>query len=76
MHNEDGVRASELALRYHRRAGDSPSDTRLEWGMIIGPRPADDAMRTIDELAGSRPPGTMDLPRSAQLAMLGRLDEA
>jgi hypothetical protein len=76
MQNEAQVTASEHALDYHRLAGDSPTDTQLEWGMIIGPRPADAALRTIEELAGSRPPGTMDLPRAALLAMLGRLDEA
>jgi hypothetical protein len=76
MQNEAQVTASEHALHHHRLAGDSPTDTQLEWGMIIGPRPAHEALRAIDELAGSRPPGTMDLPRAAVLAMLGNLDEA
>jgi tetratricopeptide (TPR) repeat protein len=76
MQNDAQVTASEHALRQHRLAGDSPTDTQLEWGMIIGPRPADRALEAIDELAAVRPPGTMDLPRSALLAMLGRLDEA
>ena len=44
--------------------------------LIIGPRPADDAMRMMDELADWRPPGSQDLPRAALLAMLGRFDEA
>ena len=37
------------------------SATELEWSLIIGPRPADDAMRMMDELAYWRPP----VPRTA-----------
>jgi len=33
-------------------------------------------MRTIDELAARRAPGSTDLPRAALLAMLGRFEEA
>jgi class 3 adenylate cyclase/tetratricopeptide (TPR) repeat protein len=76
MRNDDCVDASEQALRYHRLAGDSPLDTMMEWALMIGPRPADEAMRLLDELAAWRPPGTTDLPRAALLAMLGRIDEA
>ena len=76
MQNDDGVTASEQALHYHRIAGDSPSDTQMEWALIIGPRPVDEAMRIIDELATWRPPRATDLPRAALLAMLGRIDEA
>ena len=57
-------------------AGYSRSDTDLEFALIIGPRPVDDAMRMIDELADWRPPGSQDLPRATLLAMLGRFDEA
>ena len=74
--NDDDVEASLQALRYHRLAGYSRSETYLEAALIVGPRPADDAMRTIDELAAWRPPGSQDLPRAALLAMLGRGDEA
>jgi tetratricopeptide (TPR) repeat protein len=76
MQNDDGVTASEQALHYHRLAGDSSSDTQMEWALIIGPRPVDEAMRIIDELANWKPPGTTDLPRAALLAMLGSFDEA
>ena len=48
----------------------------LEWSLIIGPRPVDDAMRMMDELADWRPPGSQDGPRAVLLAMLGRFDEA
>ena len=50
--------------------------TELEWSLIIGPRPADDAMRMMDELADWRPPGSQDGVRAVLLAMLGRFDEA
>ncbi len=76
MQNDDNVHASQQALRYRRLAGDSPSDTGIEWALILGPRPADEAMRMLDELAAWRPPGSQDLPRAALLAMLGRSDEA
>ena len=76
MQNDENVHASQQALRYRRLAGDSPSDTGIEWALILGPRPADEAMRMLDELAAWRPPGSQDLPRAALLAMLGRSDEA
>jgi class 3 adenylate cyclase/tetratricopeptide (TPR) repeat protein len=76
MRNDDCVDASEQALRYRRLAGDSPSDTQMEWALMIGPRPADEGMRMLEQLAAWRPPGTTDLPRAALLAMLGRIDDA
>jgi class 3 adenylate cyclase/tetratricopeptide (TPR) repeat protein len=76
MQNDDDVYASQQALRYRRLAGDSPTETRLEWPLILGPRPADEAMRMLDELDTWRPPGATDLPRAALLAMLGHSDEA
>src|SRR5262249_20272843 len=74
--NEDVVQALFQALRYQRLAGYTRSDAELEWTLVIGPRPVDEAMRLIDEVAGSRRPGAQDLPRAMMLAMLGRLDEA
>src|SRR5262245_1992547 len=76
MQHDDGVEASLQALRYQRLAGYSRSETWLEWALIIGPRPVDDAMRMMDELAPLRPPGSQDGPRATLLAMLGRFDEA
>jgi class 3 adenylate cyclase/tetratricopeptide (TPR) repeat protein len=76
MQNDDDVEASLQALRYQRLAGSSRSETWLEQALIAGPRPADEAMRTIDELAVWRPPGAQDLPRAVLLAMLGHFDEA
>jgi tetratricopeptide (TPR) repeat protein len=74
--HDDLVEALLQALRYQRLAGYSRSATELEWSLIIGPRPADDAMRMMDELADWRPPGSQDGVRAMLLAMLGRLDEA
>jgi tetratricopeptide (TPR) repeat protein len=76
MRNEDDVDASLRALHYNRAAGDSPSLERLEWPLIIGPRPVDEVMRTIDELEAWRTAGSTALPRAALLAMAGRFDEA
>ncbi len=76
MQNDQDVEATLNAFRYHRLAGDSPSDTHLEWALLASPRPTDEAMRMVDELAELRPPGACDLPRAALLAMLGRFDEA
>ena len=74
--HDDAVEAMLQALRYQRLAGYSRSATWLEWSLIIGPRPADDAMRMMDEVADWRPPGSQDGQRAALLAMLGRFDEA
>ena len=77
MQNDERVDAAEQALRYSRLAGDSPSGTaELDWALILGPRPADEGLRMLDELAAGRPPGAADLGRAALLAMLGRIDEA
>jgi tetratricopeptide (TPR) repeat protein len=76
MRNDDDVDASLRALHYYRVAGDSPPLERLEWALIIGPRPVDEVMRTIDELEAWRAAGSTDLPRAALLAMAGRFDEA
>jgi class 3 adenylate cyclase/tetratricopeptide (TPR) repeat protein len=74
--NDDDAEASLHALNYQRLAGNSRSETWLETALILGPRPADEAMRMIDEVAGWRPPGSQDLPRAALLAMRGHFDEA
>ena len=74
--HDDVVEALLQALRYQRLAGYSGSATELEWSLMLGPRPADDAMRMMDELADWRPPGSQDGARAALLAMLGRFDEA
>jgi tetratricopeptide (TPR) repeat protein len=74
--HDDVVEALLQALRYQRLAGYSRSATELEWSLIIGPRPADEAMRMMVELADWRPLGSQDGVRAMLLAMLGRFDEA
>ena len=74
--HDDAVEAMLQALRYQRLAGYSPSDGDLEWALILGPRPADEALRMMDELADWRPPGPRTAARAVLLAMLGRFDEA
>jgi tetratricopeptide (TPR) repeat protein len=76
MQLDDAVDASERALRYRRLAGDSPSGTGFDWSLILGPRPADEGLQMLDELAAGRPPGAADLGRAVLLAMLDRTDEA
>jgi tetratricopeptide (TPR) repeat protein len=74
--HDAAVEALLQALRHQRRAGYSRSATWLEWSLVLGPRPVDDAMRLMDELAGWRRPGSQDGERAVLLAMLGRFDEA
>jgi class 3 adenylate cyclase/tetratricopeptide (TPR) repeat protein len=74
--DEEAAVAQERALRYQRAAGDSPSDIWVDWSLIKGPRPADEALRILDELAAGWPPGVADLGRAVLLAMLGRIEEA
>jgi len=74
--HDDAVEASLQAFRYQRLAGYSRSFSYLEGALLSGPRPVGEAMRLIDELAPSRPPGSQDMARAVLLAMLGRFDEA
>ena len=78
MENDRAVVAAEQAFRYYRLAGDSPSSETLgfDWSLILSPRPADEALRMLDEIAVDQPPGSTDLGRAVLLAMLGRIDEA
>jgi len=52
MHNDEAVAALERAFRHSRRAGDSPSSITMEldWSLILGPHPADEGLRMLDEL--------------------------
>ena len=77
MQSAEHVVAAERALHYSRLAGDSPSGTAgLDFALILGPRPADEALRVLDGIAAGMPPGSTDLGRAVLLAMLGRIDEA
>jgi class 3 adenylate cyclase/tetratricopeptide (TPR) repeat protein len=77
MQNDEHAEAAEQELHYARLAGDSPSDTAgLDWALILGPRPADEALHRLEEISEGRPPGASDFGRATLLAILGRIDEA
>ena len=60
MQNDEHFVAAERALHYSRVAGDSPSDTAgLDLALILGPRPADEALRALDEIDAGCPPGAI-----------------
>ena len=74
---EEWGQAAEQALRHSRLAGERVTYLfGLEGALTWGPRPADEALRTFDELALDTPHPESLLHRSWLLAMLGRLDEA
>jgi class 3 adenylate cyclase/tetratricopeptide (TPR) repeat protein len=74
---EQWAQASEQAFRHARLADRRPTHLfGLGIALVLGPRPADEALATMDALApGSRHPGFL-LNRGHLLAMLGRFDEA
>jgi len=77
MQNDEAAEAAEQELRYARLAGDSPSDTTgLDLALILGPRPADEALDAFEQISEGFSPGASDLGRAMLLAMLGRIDEA
>ena len=74
---EEMAYAAERAT-YHARAAGQPR-TRLfglPLALHIGPRPADDALRTLDALLPENPHPSPVLERAVLLAMLGRFEEA
>ena len=74
---EDWAYAAEQSIRHARAAGwRSRDDFGLLSALIFGPRPADEALRALDELLPD-PSEPLDLLKRAYLlAMLGRFDEA
>ena len=77
MQNDEHAEAAERELHYSRLAGDSPTGTAgLDWALILGPRPADEALRTYEEIGEGRPQGASDFGRAVLLAVLGRTHEA
>jgi class 3 adenylate cyclase len=72
---DDWVRATEESLRHARLAGrQSPSNPYLVTALAVGPRPADEALATLERL--DRVSALSGLGRAWFLAMLGRFDEA
>ncbi len=77
VQNDDHAAAAERAVRYARIAGDLSGELHgLDWALIFGPRPADEALRLLEELTADRPLSTPELGRAVLLAMLDRSDEA
>jgi class 3 adenylate cyclase len=76
-HFEDNSRASEQALRHARLAGQRNSGLLcLEDALVLGPRPADEALRTLDTLLPQNPHPRLLVMRAWLLTMLARFEEA
>jgi len=74
---EDWAHAAEQALHHARLAGQHISHLfRLEHALVYGPRPAGEALRTLDALLPESPHPRPLLCRAWLLAMLARFDEA
>jgi tetratricopeptide (TPR) repeat protein len=76
-HFEEHARASERALEHARLAGQSRPDLfHLDGALAFGPRPADEALQSLDAARGeTRHPHPL-LARAYLLALLGRFEEA
>src|SRR5262249_4144536 len=75
--NEDWAHAAEQAIRHSRLAG--PWHTRLfglPQALVMGPRPADEALETLDKALPELPHPDSLLWRAWLLAMLARFEEA
>jgi class 3 adenylate cyclase/tetratricopeptide (TPR) repeat protein len=74
---EERTQAAEQALRHLQLAGrHHPGLAGLPPALVYGPRPADEALRTLDSVLPENPgPGAL-LIRARLLAMLGRFEEA
>ncbi len=77
VRSEDYAHAAEQALRHARLAGQRNSHLfSLDDALTQGPRPADEALRTLDALLPENPTPRMLLSRAWLLTMLARFDEA
>ena len=73
---EDWARASEQALLHCRPAEGAVQLAFLGVALVFGPRPAEDALAKLEDLASEEPhPGELG-SRAVLLAMLDRMDEA
>ena len=74
---EDYAHASEQAFRHARLAGQRSSDLfGLDSALVYGPRPADEALGTLDAMLPENPHPRLLLARAWLLTMLARFDEA
>jgi tetratricopeptide (TPR) repeat protein len=76
---EDWAQAMETALRHARRAGHPVFGVfthMLATALTYGPRPANEALATLDAAIADQPHAGALLMRAVLLAMLDRIDEA
>jgi len=74
---EDWAHAAEQSIRHARAAGwRSPDDFGLLTALRLGPRPADEALRVLDQWLPDASEARALLNRACLLAMLGRFNEA
>ena len=75
--NEEWARAAEQALEHSHLAGRRDTGLfSLPQALTYGPRPADEALLTLDALLPETPHPVLLLGRSLLLTMLGRFGEA
>ncbi len=72
---DDWARAAEQSI-FHARLIGRPGLLSLPYALVFGPRPADEALSTLDLLLGDGSHPSPRLLRAELLAMLGRFDEA
>jgi class 3 adenylate cyclase/tetratricopeptide (TPR) repeat protein len=73
----DWAHAAEEALLHARLAGQRPTHLfSLDLTLVVGPTPADEALRTLDSVLPEVPHPQPLLFRAQLLAMLGRFEEA
>ncbi|MGZ4412586.1 MAG: adenylate/guanylate cyclase domain-containing protein, partial [Gaiellaceae bacterium] len=68
--------AAEQALHHWRLAGQYPGLAGLPAALVLGPTPADEALRTLDSVLPPNPKPSTLIQRARLIAMLGRVDEA
>ena len=74
---EDRSQAAEQAIRHSRRGGEQSRYAEiLSYALVQGPRPAHEALATLDRLVADSADPRVVLSRALLLAMLERLDEA
>ncbi|MCA1679729.1 MAG: hypothetical protein LC777_12665 [Actinobacteria bacterium] len=74
---EEWAHAAEQSLHHWRLAGhEYPVARGLAVALVIGPRPADEALETLDSVLPANPDPWAQLLRAQLLAMLARFDEA
>jgi len=80
LHCEEMIEAHQQALRHAGLAGQHGIDLRQFIGfgdaLCLGPRPADEALRTVDRLLPDQPSPWLLMVRARLLAMLGHFADA